>query len=84
MKLYVGNLAFETTEEDLRSMFASHGEIVSTRIITDRETGGSRGFGFVEMAQRTDGEKAVLGLDGSDMHGRKLTVNEAKPQTSRR
>jgi len=75
-KLYVGNLPFSTTDEDLRELFAAHGSVESARVITDRETGRSRGFGFVEL---DDGgaENAIRALDGKDVGGRTLRVNEA-------
>lgn len=81
-KLYVGNLSFETTSDDLRTTFAEYGAVSSTSVITDRETGRSRGFGFVEM---NDGaEAAVEALNGAEMDGRKLTVNEARPRETSR
>lgn len=81
-KLYVGNLPFQTTEDDLSDMFSQMGNVESVRIITDRDTGRSRGFGFVEMAD-DDADKAVEQLNGQDMGGRALTVNEARPQVNR-
>ena len=75
-KLYVGNLPFSTTEEDLREMFAAHGEVTSAKVITDRETGRSRGFAFVEMA--SGAEEAMRALDGNQFGGRPLRVNEAQ------
>lgn len=81
-KLYVGNLPFQTTEDELSDLFAEVGNVESVRIITDRETGRSRGFGFVEMADE-DAEKAISQFNGTDMNGRPLTVNEARPQTNR-
>jgi RNA recognition motif-containing protein len=75
-KLYVGNLPFTTTEEDLREMFAAHGEVTSAKVITDRETGRSRGFAFVEMA--SGAEEAMRALDGNQFGGRPLRVNEAQ------
>jgi RNA recognition motif-containing protein len=77
-KLYVGNLPFSTTEEELREIFEQHGSTVSVRVITDRETGRSRGFGFVEFAEDGNAEKALQALDGFDMGGRSLRVNEAQ------
>ena len=77
--LYVGNLPWTTTPEDLTNFFGSYGEVISSRIITDRETGRSRGFGFVEVAD-ADAEKIVEAVNGVDMNGRALTVNEAKPK----
>ena len=83
MNLYVGNLNFDTTEEDLRQAFAAHGTVTSARIITDRETGNSRGFGFVEMADSQAGQSAMLALNGQELGGRTLTVNEARPREPR-
>jgi len=77
-KLYVGNLPFSATEESLRELFEQHGPTVSVRVITDRETGRSRGFGFVEFENESNAEKALRALDGADMEGRSLRVNEAQ------
>jgi len=77
-KLYVGNLPFSTTEEELREIFEQHGPTVSVRVITDRETGRSRGFGFVEFAEESNAEKALQALNGKDVGGRSLRVNEAQ------
>ena len=79
-KLYVGNLSNETTETQLQALFAEAGEVTSAKIITDRQTGQPRGFGFVEMETKLEGEKAISMLNGRDFDGRPLTVNEAKPQ----
>jgi len=79
-KLYVGNLSNETTETQLQTLFAEAGEVTSAKIITDRQTGQPRGFGFVEMETKMEGEKAISMLNGRDLDGRPLTVNEAKPQ----
>ena len=81
-KLYVGNLSFQTTESDLETLFAQAGNVESVRIITDRDTGRSRGFGFVEMSDE-DAKKAISQFNESDLDGRALTVNEAKPQVKR-
>ncbi len=81
-KLYVGNLPFQTTEDDLSDLFAAVGAVESVRIITDRDTGRSRGFGFIEMGDE-DAEKAINEFNGKDMEGRPLTVNEARPQADR-
>src|SRR4051812_11212168 len=83
MKLYVGNLSFQTGEADLNDLFSQHGSVDSCRIITDRDTGRSRGFGFVEMSSKTEGEAAMSALAGKEVDGRALTVNEAKPQEPR-
>lgn len=77
-KLYVGNLPFTTTEDELRSVFEQHGGVGSVNVITDRETGRSRGFAFVEMEDSSAAEAAMRALDGSDLGGRSLRVNEAQ------
>ena len=77
-KLYVGNLPFTATEDELRTLFERHGSITSVNVITDRETGRSRGFGFVEMDEASAADDAMRALDGSDMGGRSLRVNEAQ------
>ena len=79
--LYVGNLPFTTTEEDLKQMFGQYGTVTKTQVIMDRETGRSRGFGFVEMSSGAD--EAIAAMNGADFGGRKLTVNEAKPREER-
>lgn len=84
MNIYVGNLPFDATEADLRSLFADYGTLTTAAVITDRDTGRSRGFGFVELADNALGQKAVSQLDGSDWNGRRLTVNEARPRRERR
>jgi cold-inducible RNA-binding protein len=83
MKLYVGNLSFHTGEADLNEIFSAHGTVDSCRIITDRDTGRSRGFGFVEMSSKAEGEAAMQALSGKEIDGRALTVNEAKPMENR-
>lgn len=82
-KIYVGNLSFSVTESELWSLFEPHGSIESATIATDRDTGRSRGFGFVSMSNDEEVEKAMEALNGKDCGGRALTVNEAKPQTQR-
>ena len=77
MKLYVGNLAFATTDAELRQAFAEYGDVASARVVFDRDTGRSRGFGFVEMADGEQGKAALAGLNGSELQGRTLRVNEA-------
>jgi len=77
-KLYVGNLPFSVTESDLRSLFQSHGAVESVNVIMDRETGRARGFAFVEMQEASDAANAIRALDGTDMGGRSLRVNEAQ------
>jgi RNA recognition motif-containing protein len=81
-RIYVGNLPFESTEQSLRDLFGSHGEVDSVSIITDRETGRSRGFGFVEMSNGAS--EAISALNGHAIDGRSLTVNEARPRADRR
>src|SRR4030042_4598246 len=80
IKLYVGNLSYEMTEEQLNTLFSEAGEVTSAKIITDRHTGQPRGFGFVEMETKLDGQKAISMLNGRNVEGRPLAVNEAKPQ----
>jgi RNA recognition motif-containing protein len=80
MKLYVGNLSFNTSTQDLEQMFGEIGTVESTNIIEDRDTGRSRGFGFVEMSTKEEGENAISTLNGKEIDGRQLTVNEAKPR----
>lgn len=80
MKIYVGNLPFETTDESLAQEFEVFGEVVSANVVVDRASGRSRGFGFVEMPAQAEAEAAIAGLNGKDMMGRTLTVNESKPR----
>lgn len=82
-KLYVGNLPFSITEQSLNELFADHGSVASARIITDRETGRSKGFGFVEMSNDDEAQSAIEKLNGQEYQGRKLVVNEARPQEPR-
>lgn len=82
-KLYVGGLPYSATEQQLNELFAPHGTVESARIITDKFTGQSRGFGFVEMATEEEAKKAIAALNATEMGGRTLTVNEAKPQEPR-
>jgi RNA recognition motif-containing protein len=79
--IYVGNLNFATTEAELEQMFAEFGTVQSAKVITDRETGRSRGFGFVEMENEADGDAAIEAMNGKEIEGRSLTVNEARPRT---
>ena len=83
MKLYVGNLSFQTSSEELQQLFSQAGTVESASIVEDRDTGRSRGFGFVEMASKEDGEKAIQQFNGTDLNGRNLTVNEARPREDR-
>lgn len=80
MKLYVGNLSYSSTEDDLRRAFEAFGNVETVDVIKDRYTGESKGFGFVEMTDRSEAQKAIEGLNGSDMNGRTITVNEARPR----
>lgn len=83
MNIYVGNLSRDVSESELKEAFAAFGEIQSCNIIKDKFTGESRGFGFVEMPNKDEAEKAISALNGKDMKGRNLTVNEARPRTDR-
>ena len=83
MKIYVGNIPFSTTEDDLRALFEEHGVVQSVAVITDRETGRSRGFGFVEMDDDGEGSAAIEQLNELDLGGRNLVVNKARPRTPR-
>ncbi|MBW6457894.1 MAG: RNA-binding protein [FCB group bacterium] len=83
MNIYVGNLPYDTTEDDLRQMFAEFGAVSSVNIIKDRVTGNSKGFGFVEMDNDSEGQKAVDELNGADMKGRNLKINLARPRTDK-
>ena len=82
-KIFVGNFSFNTSDADLRQWFAAHGTVESANVVTDRDTGRSRGFGFVEMSNDSEAEAAIKALNGSDGGGRPLTVNEARPKTQR-
>ena len=83
MNIYVGNLSFNTTEQDLGDHFAQYGEVSSARVITDRDTGRSRGFGFIEMVSDDAGQEAINQLNGQEFMDRNLTVNEARPREAR-
>ena len=82
-KIYVGGLPYATTDAQLQEIFSAHGAVESARVITDKFTGRSRGFGFVEMANSDEAQKAIQALNGTDLDGRNLTVNEARPQERR-
>ncbi len=82
-RIYVGGLPFKTTEEEMNALFTTYGAVTSAKLITDRESGQSRGFGFVEMANDAEAVTAMEKLNGSDFGGRKLTVNEARPMEAR-
>ena len=81
--IFVGNLSFNTNEDELRQLFEPFGQVDRVSIMTDRDTGRSRGFGFVEMTSNEDGEKAITALNGSSVGGRTINVNEARPKTER-
>ncbi len=81
-KLYVGNLGYDVTDSDLQQLFASHGTVDSATVINDRDTGRSKGFGFVEMSSDEEAEAAISALDGQEHAGRAIKVNEAKPRPS--
>ena len=83
MKLYVGNLAFQTSSQDLQELFGQAGTVESASVVEDRDTGRSRGFGFVEMSSKEEGEAAISQFNGKEVNGRALNVNEAKPRENR-
>jgi RNA recognition motif-containing protein len=80
MNIYVGNLSFEVTDDDLRQLFSTYGEVESASVVKDRFSGESRGFGFVEMPAKKDADAAIAALNGTEQKGRTITVNEAKPK----
>jgi RNA recognition motif-containing protein len=84
IKIYVGNLSFDSSEEDLKGLFATYGDVESAKVIVDQFTNRSRGFGFIEMSNREEGLKAIQALDSKDLGGRTLKVNEAKPKSDNR
>lgn len=84
MNIYVGNLSYDTDSRDLDDLFANYGEVVSARVITDRETGRARGFGFVEMGSATEAQNAIDNLNNQEFMGRNLNINEARPREDRR
>jgi RNA recognition motif-containing protein len=83
MKLYVGNLSFQTSSEELQQLFSQAGTVESASVVEDRDTGRSRGFGFVEMATKEEGESAIAQFNGKEVNGRALNVNEARPRENR-
>ena len=83
MNIYVGNLPYSATDSELRDLFGQFGAVSKTNVISDRDTGRSKGFGFVEMENAEDGERAIRELDGNDLDGRNLKVNEARPRASK-
>ena len=80
MNLYVGNLSYDTKEDDLKTAFGAFGQVTEVRLITDRDTGRSKGFGFVEMPNSQEAQAAIQGLNGKELQGRTVTVNEARPR----
>ena len=82
-KLYVGNLTYATTDTDLENLFGEYGTVTSANVISDRETGRSKGFAFIEMSDSTEAEKAMTALNGTDYNGRNLKIDEARPQQNR-
>jgi RNA recognition motif-containing protein len=83
VNIYIGNLSFDTTEEEIRQAFEGYGKVTSVNIITDKFSGKSRGFGFVEMPTKGEAEAAMAGLNGQELNGQALNVNEARPRTER-
>ena len=83
MRIYVGNLPFSTNEQELRDLFSQHGEVTNASVVSDRDTGRSRGFGFVEMSDAGQANAAITALNGYSMNGRALVVNEARPREER-
>lgn len=83
MNIYVGNMSYSTSEDELRRVFEEHGNVDSANVITDRDTGRPKGFGFVEMPDKTEAEAAIEALNGKELDGRTLTVNEARPRAER-
>lgn len=83
-KIYVGNLPYSTTDQELQDLFATHGSVQSANVVTDRYSGRSRGFGFVEMGSADEAQQAITALNGSDYQGRNLVVNEARPKERNR
>ena len=83
MNIYVGNLPYSTTPDDLQAVFSAYGEVAAARIVNDRETGRAKGFGFVEMPNNDEANKAIEALNGNDIGGRKAVVNEARPREPR-
>jgi RNA recognition motif-containing protein len=81
--IYIGNISFQATEQDIEQAFSAYGQVERVQIVKDRESGQSRGFGFVEMTDNNDADKAIAALDGAELSGRKLTVNEARPREPR-
>ena len=80
MNIYIGNLSYNVTDQDLQKLFESYGKVDRSNVISDRETGRSKGFGFIEMPDQSEGQKAIEELDGQDVDGRNIRVNEARPK----
>lgn len=80
MNIYVGNISWDLTDEELKATFEAHGQVSSAKIVTDKFTGRSRGFGFVEMPEKAEAEAAISGLNGKELKGREIVVNEARPR----
>ncbi len=83
MNIYIGNLPYSITEDELRDLFATHGEVTSANIIIDRDSGRSKGFGFIEMPEKNSGESAINAINETDVQGRNVRVNEARPRPER-
>jgi len=84
MNIYIGNLPYSISEDELRDLFAAHGEVSSANIIMDRDSGRSKGFGFIEMPEKTQGEAAINAINETDVQGRNVRVNEARPRNDNR
>jgi len=84
MNIYVGNLSYDTGNAELKEAFAQYGQVNDARVVEDKNSGRSRGFGFVEMADKSEGQAAIAGLNGTSLQGRTITVNEARPREARR
>ena len=80
MNIYIGNLSYNVTDQDLQKLFETYGKVDRSNVISDRETGRSKGFGFIEMPEQSEGQKAIEELDGQDLDGRNIRVNEARPK----
>jgi RNA recognition motif-containing protein len=80
MNIYIGNLSYNVTDQDLQKLFEAYGKVDRSNVISDRETGRSKGFGFIEMPEQSEGQKAIEELDGQDLDGRNIRVNEARPK----
>lgn len=83
MKIYIGNMPYSVTSEDLSAMFEAHGRVQDAQVITDRETGRSKGFGFIDMPDNSEADEAIKALNGTQLSGRQITVNQARPRRER-